>query len=274
MLNPEALEVALRKIANLEKAMLTKTRSDLQASLEMASARGLLHSSITRDNIIQIYSKHINALADESWRILREALDDVDTKYSDNINQEIEHFLANFIPKTPKDIDNKFCQHPGLFDDKTQARIGQQVTVAHNEATEKIRAEVASYTLKLKHKKDDRARSMVSIQGRDWLTVQVGDNNVATITANLRPDRHKELTKILLDLERDIKTLSDEKTTNQIDELLEIVRDGIDELKKSKPNEIKLRGHLSILFTTIQTIPALKQTIDWLAPAIGPLLGM
>jgi DNA-binding protein HU-beta len=100
--------------------------------------------------------------------------------------------------------------------------------------------------------------------------LQIGDGAIANVTQNIDSETRKQLTNVLEEISSKL-TQSDFTMPYSKEQIIELVRTGQGELKKSSPNMDKLGGLLLGLSVIIQTIANLKPFYSTLRQALSSI---
>ena len=99
-------------------------------------------------------------------------------------------------------------------------------------------------------------------------SIQTGDNSIANVIQNLDSEVKDQILKTLEDI-NSILAQSEIEIPIPKDELIEVVQESQEELKKQKPNVTRLKSLLITVGTSIQVVSSLKPAYEALKQALA-----
>ena len=235
---------------------------------DMAS-RGALLSGATLSLITASCALAIKNRAQLIWQTLFRFLTTTGISYSEMLAGELKALVTKHIPeKLMQDIIKQsanLVRSPNL---STQLEL--EIDLARRAALTKVGTEIDLFVYSLNRKiemiKKETSSTIFNIYSPIG-AIQTGDSSIANVTQTIDTEVKEQLNKVL-------EEISSKLIQSEIflpypkGEIIEIVQEGQEELRKQSPNITKLRNILPAVGTAIQTIASMKPAYEGLKQAL------
>lgn len=275
MLDKDIVKLAQDRIALEVGEQNTQVQKDLMKMVSEHSARGMLGSSATIIRSAEICGNAIKSRAQLAWQTYYRFITTGGVSYAPELKSELSALVASHLPEALPDISGfydrtaRHGQSPGAVKQQLES-----IYSARDAALATIDTEIGLFVHSLKAKPANAVESKSTIVNvySPVGSIQTGNNSVAhvnqTIDVKTKGILSTALTNLAAELAKPDCTIPFRK-----EDVIELVADSEQELKKENPNFTKLKGALSAIAGTVQTTASLKPAYDALKAACG-LIGV
>ncbi|MDO8271263.1 MAG: hypothetical protein Q7U82_04980 [Gammaproteobacteria bacterium] len=275
MLDKEIVKLARDRIAIEIEEQNTQIQKELTRMVSEHNARGMLRSGSTIIRSSEICCNAVKARAQLVWQIYYRFITTSGVSYSEELQPELSALVASHLPERLGDISgfyNQTARHAGGAGviEQGLANIG----AARNTALSTIETEIGLFAHSLKAKPANAVESKSTIVNvySPVGSIQTGNNSVAHVSQTIDVQTRNMLVSALTNLAAEVQK-PECTIPAQKDEVIELVAESEQELKKDKPNFTKLKGALAAIAGTVQTTASLKPAYEALKVASG-LIGI
>lgn len=275
MLDKEIVKLARDRIAIEIEEQNTQIQNELTRMVSEHNARGMLRSGSTIIRSSEICCNAVKARAQLVWQIYYRFITTSGVSYSEELQPELSALVASHLPERSGDINgfyNQTARHAGAAGviEQGLANIG----AARNAALSTIETEIGLFVHSLKAKPANAVESKSTIVNvySPVGSIQTGNNSVAHVSQTIDVQTRNMLVSALTNLAAEVQK-PECTIPAQKDEVIELVAESEQELKKDKPNFTKLKGALAAIAGTVQTTASLKPAYEALKIASG-LIGI
>jgi len=269
MLDEQVLKIAQDRIQleiNEQYENLLQEVARIKAEM---GARNMLHSSVVVNRVADLCVVAIKIRAQLVWQTLFRFLSTAGLSYYDNLAGDLKVVVARHLPMgTLNDLVRETAQlirGTDLF-----MQFQPQLDSARRAALAKIGTEidlfVHSLKKKVKMKKKEAASTVFNIYSPVG-AIQTGDSSIANVTQSIDTQVREQLIKVLEEIGVELSRL-DVTMPHPKGEIIELVDEGREELKRPNPNITKLRSMLSTVGISIQTVASMKPAYETLKQAL------
>jgi hypothetical protein len=273
MLNKDVVRIAEERLLLEIGEQTDSLNQEINRSERAAAASGSSRSGPAFRGLTNLYILYIRNRAQLVWQTLFRFLTTTGISYSDTLAEELKKLLAKHLPENLfKDILQQKATLVGQPDSFT--RLGPELDAARIAALAKVGTEIDLFVLSLKQKVEMKEKENSSTVFNIYSPVgaiQTGDSSIANVTQSIDSDVRDQLSKVLEEISSRLLQ-EDILLPNPKAEIIEIIQEGQEELKKQSPNITKLRGMLSSVGTSIHTIASMKpayETLKWALTFLG-----
>lgn len=267
MVDQKIVRIA-RERAQLEIVEQTaRLKEDIERVKAEMSARGVLCSGMTLKRITGICVDAVKIRVQLVWQIYFRFLTTSGISYSDTLANELKELVSYHLPEKLGDLKgyvrqiSALIRSPNLFD-----KVAPELDSARAAALAKIVTEIDLFVHALRKKYEIKTEGESSTIFNIYSpvgSIQTGEYSISNVTqsldADVRTALSEALNKISAMLTDSNITLPQPKV-----EIVELVDEGQQELKKNNPNFTKLRTLLSAVGCSIQTVANMKPAYDTL----------
>lgn len=253
--------------------LLNKNISQVIAQM---NARGVLHSSMTIQELAKVRSEEIKERINLAWETLYRFITTAGVSYSDDLADELKNVITGCIPEDLRGIKEspqKLMTQPTILSD-LHRKSEVELYRARVNKLQIINTEIDLFVHHLKNKDKEAeqgAKQTIYINAYSTVgTIQTGDYSTATVTQTVNPQHRKEIVDLLKEIEHLISQ-NNILPERQKEEIIEIISDGQKEIQKKKPNISKFKSYMLTTGVTIRTIASLKPLYDMLKASLIPL---
>jgi len=274
MIDKDVIRIAEERSRLEIGELIASLYQEIERIKRESSARGLLYSGATLNGITNACALTIKTMAQLIWQTLFRFLTTTGISYSETLANELKALVAKHIPENSfKGILKQNVEKagsPNLF-----THLGPQLDAARQAALAKVGTEIDLFVYSLKKKVEMKEKETSSTIFNIYSPVgaiQTGDSSIANVTQTIDTEVREQLRKVLEEIFLKL-TKEDIALPYPKGEIIEIVQEGQEELKKQSPNITKLRSMLSTVGTAIQTISSMKPAYDALKQIL-PFFGI
>lgn len=271
MVNQEIIRIA-RDRTQLEIAeQNARIEEEIERIKAEMSAKGLFHSSMTLARITDICADAVKTRGQLAWQTYFRFLTTAGISYSDTLADELKELVSYHLPEKLSDLKGYVKQNTNLVGqsdlfDCLALELGKARAATLAKVGTEIDLFVHSLRKKEEMKSEGKSATIVNIYSPVG-SVQTGDYSTANVTQHLDADVRVALSEALNQI---TATLADSKIAlpQPKAEIVELVYEGQQELRKNTPNITKLRSLLSAVGGSIQTVASMKPSYETLKQAL------
>jgi hypothetical protein len=271
MVDQEIIRIA-RDRTQLEIAeQNARIKEEIERIKAEMSARGTLHSSMTLKRITDICADAVKTRGQLAWQTYFRFLTTAGISHSDILANKLKELVSYHLPEQLGDLKGYVKQNadlvgsPNLFDG-----LAHELDKARAATLAKVGTEIDLFVHSLRKKEEmkieGKSSTVVNIYSPVG-SIQTGDYATANVTQHLDADVRAALSEALNQI---AATLADSNIAlpQPKAEIVELVDEGQQELKKNTPNITKLRSLLSAVGGSIQTVASMKPAYETLKQAL------
>ncbi|MBI3897512.1 MAG: hypothetical protein HY308_04345 [Gammaproteobacteria bacterium] len=277
MLDRELVKVARDRVELEISEANTKLRLEIERVKAEMSAQGRLRSGNTVMRITDLCVDAVNYRAHLAWLIYFRFISTAGVLYSSNLGGELKELVAYHVPEklaVLREHVKQAAQLGGSSEGGLAAQLEASLDAARDTTLAKVGTEIDLFVHSLKKREEKSAESRSTIFNiySPVGAIQTGSGSISSVIQSIdmgTKDRlHEALRKIQVDLGNELIFGEMPKA-----EIIELVHESREELCKEKPNLTKLRGGLSAIGASIQTIASMRPAYDALREALA-LIGV
>lgn len=268
MLNNDLIELANRQIQiaceEQQRSLNLKVR---QIRADMAK-RGMLSSS---NHILAIQEAYADITKERgilAWDILLRCISTVGITFNESLETELKSVIESHLPEHMNGFQsevNQFATQIGMPD--IVSRLPDAIGDARKRTLRKIFSEIELFILKLKVKPVELPYTpQINIHNSSIGALQTGNESVANVNQKIDTEINKSLLEALINISEALRSMGS-LPQNDIQEITELVNDGIQEIKKDNPNSSKLKAFVSTIGNAISFTADLKPAYESLKTA-------
>lgn len=267
MIDPQILKITDERIKIEIEQQNQHLRDEIKrVSAEMA-ARGLGHSGAMIGSISKLYKQYIKNQAHLIWQTLFRFITTSGISYSESLASDLKEIVSKYLPESFPDFKNYILKSASHFgSDNIYNEVESDLASTRGHTLRLIGTEIDLFVYSLREKskikESDNKSTILNIYSPVG-SIQTGDNAMANIIQNIDTDLKLQLDDTLKVIADGLEQL-DALPAHQKHEINDIVSEGREELKKDKPNSLKLKSLLTTIGTTIQTVASMKPAYDTL----------
>ncbi len=269
MLDKDVVRISEERLLLEINEQTQNLNQEINREERAATAKGSVLSGAHFNGIKNLCVLTINNRAHLVWQTLFRFFTTAGICYSETLAEELKALVAKHLPENLfKDIIDQKAQQYGKPD--SSIRYGPELDVDRKAALAKVGTEIDLFVLSLKKKvemKEKETSSMIFNIYSPVGAIQTGDSSIANVTQTIDSDVRDQLSKVLEEIS---SKLAQENIPlpHPKGEIIEIVQESQEELKKPSPNITKLRSMLVTVGTAIQTINSFKPVYETLKYAL------
>jgi hypothetical protein len=243
-----------------------------------ANARGLLHSSITLNMIIEHCCDAIAERGQLAWATIQEHIAAAGIVCFDGLNTQLRQAVAAHIPEGHGDVAaimERYLKRIQLRG--AHMREAERLDAAREKALAEAYGAVDLFVLSVRGKEARGAQGSRNVNiavNAPVAALQIGNSNVASVVQRWTVGKRDELLEALGRIEDGIRSEQIPDSVLQ-EQLRTLVREAQAEARQDNPNISRLKLCLSQLATAIRTVAALKpawmtlvEIANWLGRAV------
>jgi hypothetical protein len=267
----EATKVASKMISGQLADRDSQLRTDISKIRNEMAGRGVLQSGMTFSRIHSLCKTEIRNRARIVWQILFRALNTVKVHYSEELatalKKEVEKYFPKNLPKfnpilkEAAQLSNYKGKLPDLSNDRARALA-------------EVYGEIDLYVLALHSADEEEEKSGAQQNIYKFYSpvgaVQTGQNAIANVVQTI-DSQDREILLQALDTIKQSLAVSEELASYPKEEIIDLVEEAKTEIKKDKPNGLRLRSIITTVATAIQTVSILQKAYQALKVAVLPL---
>lgn len=269
MLDNRVIDLANRQIQLACEDQQQELANEIK-SIQMDTARrGMM---VSGSYIAAVQDACVRATTERGkfvWDILFRCITTVGVSYDENIEQQLKSA-----------VDKHFPEHMSSIKHHVQeaARIGRMPDIvskmpddigrARSAALRKIHSEIELFLMKLKTTPAEipYTPSQINIHHSTIGALQTGTGAIANISQQIDTQAIQEISNALTLIAKELASI-DALPQNEKSEIVELVDDGITELRKEKPNLSKIKSYISAIGNAVSFTANLKPAYETLKAA-------
>jgi hypothetical protein len=269
MLDQDVVRIAEERLLLEISDQTNNLNQEINRSQRAAAAKGSSLSGPAFRGITDLCILFIKNRTQLVWQTFFRFLTIAGISYSETLGEELKSLVAKYLPENLfKDILQQKATSVGQPDSFT--RLGPELDAARIAALAKVGTEIDLFVLSLKQKvelKEKETSSMIFNIYSPIGAIQTGDSSIANVSQTIDTEIREQLSKALEEISSRLAQ-EDIALPYPKGEVIEIIKEGQEELKKQFPNVTRLRGILSSVGTAIQTIASMKTAYEALKSAL------
>jgi hypothetical protein len=272
MLNEEIVRIARDRVLIEIAEQSIQIRQEIQCIKEEMAARGLLHSGATVTRVSGVCVDAIKVRAQIAWQVYFRFLTTSGIMYAETLSDDLKSQVAEHIPEPLDEIKDYVRQivllirMPQLID-----HVATELDVARRTALAKVGTEIDLFVQSLKRKQQMSSSTDASTVFNIYSpvgSIQTGDYAVSHVSQNIDTEVKGRLLDALAKISEHLA--SDEvRLSHPKQEVVELIEESRLEIEKSGPNMTKLRGMLSAIGGSIQTVASMAPAYEALKLALA-----
>jgi hypothetical protein len=266
MLDINVVEIAKDRIRLEITDQTENMHREISRIKSLAAANHSLQSGSTFSQIKELCILTIKNRAQMAWQTYFRFLTTAGISYSDTLADELKSMVAKHLPEG---MFNNLMKETAELVRSPRLFSNTDLEQARKNALRKIGTEIDLfvYSLKTKTEIKDKESSIIQNFYAPVGAIQTGDSSIANVTQSIDTEVREQLRQVLDEISSMVSKGSIDLPYPK-NEIIEIVLEGQEELKKESPNITKLRGMLSAVGTAIQTIASMKPAYEALKQAL------
>lgn len=248
-----------------------RIKEEIRSIKEKMNARGVLRSSMTLKQIADICADAIKFRGQLAWQTYFRFLTTSGISYSDTLANELKNLVLYHLPENLDDLKGYVKQDADLVGSpKMYDNLSQELDTARAATLARVGTEIELFVHSLRRKEEMQSEESNSTIFNIYSpvgSIQTGSSSIAYVTQHLDADVRSDLSKALTQIAAKLADLT-VSLTQPKNEILELIKEGQQELEKSSPNLTKLRSHLSTVGSSIQTVASMKPAYEALKQAL------
>lgn len=268
MIDNKIIELAHRQIqlaCEEQKNLISQELNRLKAEM---NKRGMYHSSNHILAIQDVYAKATSERINFAWEILLRCITTVGVTYDESLEEQLKATLDTHFPEHMNGLKyavQEAAQSLGM--PQVIPRLPDAVGDAHRIALRKAYSEIELFILKLKQAPIEQPYiPYISIHNSNIGALQTGNSSVANVNQQVNSDAIQAIEEALTAVAQSLANVEALPQNDKL-EVIELVHDGLHELKKDKPNHSKLKSFISTIGSAISFTADLKPAYDALKSA-------
>lgn len=268
MLDNSVIDLAHRQIQLACEKQLSDLEFELSSISANAAQNGMLRSST---HILEIQNAYANATTERgnfAWEILHRCITTIGISYDDQLEQQLKAAIEKHLPEHMDGLKYRVQQAADQFGmSDIVSRIPDKVEEARQHVRRTIYSEIELFILKLKTKPVELPYlPQINIHNSNIGALQTGTGSVANISQTINTKAIEEISNALIYMGSELKTV-ESLPQNDKSEIIELIVDGIDELKKEKPNLSKIKSYVSTIGGAVSFAANLRPAYESLKAA-------
>jgi len=276
MLDKNLQALLIKKIRNEIGSNMPSQSKEIEAIKSDMAARGMLRSGATHKRIYELIKGTIPNKSDIISKTIINEIEEFNLPPSDEYTVQLKSIARSLMPKTVESMVHTIHQNlvriGSPLAEKVKDRYTNDLTITLELCLRRMYDEIDFSLEKLKRRleaKKNADKSQIINVNAPVNVIQTGDYSIANIAQNFnessRDSLHKALELIETAIQKEPKLPDYPK-----EEIVEIIRESQEELKKNYPNISKIKSYLSTIGSAIQTTLSAKEIYGAvIKPAFG-----
>ncbi|MFC1732224.1 hypothetical protein ACFL6I_18100 [candidate division KSB1 bacterium] len=276
MIDEETIRLFNDRI-NIDFAERNKILKDgIQEIKEDENEKRMLHSGRTYSRIAELCADEIKVRNHIAWQTLFRILTTSGIVFSEQLASEIQSNMSTCLKANFTEIKEIFCMNVTSASKDIISHLHKMLNDSYDLSFKKVNNEIDLFTIWLKNTElsqnkkikthDEKFKIIVMNNYSPVGSIQIGNYTSATVTKIINKDDKKELIKALDIVEKGISAI-EKITTFPKDEVVDLVQESKNELSKDNPNKTKLRGLISTIGQSLQSVATLHSAYQALKSA-------
>lgn len=267
MLSDELLKMAATRIQIEFRDRIRYLEQEITQIKEESAARGAFGGSAMQLRIGEVIRQEYEIRAMIAWQTLSRVFSGqalpVDAQLITTLKNQLTDYLTGC-----HDLETQYQSTDTLMSPSVLPPLNELRQVA----LERIHSEIELSLLSAQATQNASGSSTIVNIYQPYGVVQTGSGSIATVVHTFGPDERNLILRALQAVE-DCTAEGTVVAPSERTQIQEVVSDTRAELEKEAPNPLKLRGALSTLATTIQTLGSARSAYD-LLKAAAALFGL
>jgi hypothetical protein len=229
--------------------------------------RGMLQSGWTVSALIQAVRQEYEIRARLTWQVLSRVLVGQPVQIDQTVSGDISAWINIWLTEECDDLE---LEHSFIVE-KLGFGSPEALSQLRGDALDNVGSEIEISLFQAKRTQEETGSATVVNIYQPYGIVQTGTGSVANWSQDVQPDQRDALRRAL-DAVQKAASEAHALSPGERIQLLEVVTDTREEVQKEVPNMIKVRGAVSTLGATVQTLgsaTAAYQLLKGAATLIG-----
>lgn len=270
MLEDELISIADRQIQLASEQQEDKLSEDIAKIRAELSKRGMLRSSNLVLMVQKACAQAISERGEFIWEILFRCIQTIEIEYDKNLEQQLKSIVSKHLPEQVESLSSLVLEAAKQARMQNLASLPDEVGKARGAVLNKIYTEIELFLVQLKHstpKATPYSPSQVyNFHNSNIGAIQTGNGSTANVTQQINPQSVPEVLRAFTLIQEKLLSIESLPSSDK-SEVIEIVDDGINELKKVKPNISKIKSFISAVGDSISLTADLKPAYEVLKSA-------
>lgn len=270
MLEDELISIADRQIQLASEQQEDKLSEDIAKIRAELSKRGMLRSSTLVLMVQKACAQAISERGEFIWEILFRCIQTIEIEYDKNLEQQLKSIVSKHLPEQVESLSSLVLEAAKQARMQNLASLPDEVGKARGAVLNKIYTEIELFLVQLKHstpKATPYSPSQVyNFHNSNIGAIQTGNGSTANVTQQINPQSVPEVLRAFTLIQEKLLSIESLPSSDK-SEVIEIVDDGINELKKVKPNISKIKSFISAVGDSISLTADLKPAYEVLKSA-------
>ncbi|MCZ6480130.1 MAG: hypothetical protein O6929_06980 [candidate division NC10 bacterium] len=274
MLDPKVIDLA----GKLIQVEFQERRQQLSREIEFVhnemAERGFGRSGVALARIRELCSREVEILARIVWQMLLRVISSIGLEPSETLAQELKAEVERYLPSDLPELTQIVKKQAYLVRiEQTPSTLNEARTHALNRVGVEIDLFVHSLISRAQAKEGEAVFPAPVIHIHSPVgVIQTGPGATANVLQDLGIEGRDELLRVLRLISERLAALPELPGSSK-EEVLELVKEGLTEIQKAKPNAIRLRSILTAVGPAIQNVGTLYSAYQALK-AVALLLGI
>lgn len=268
MLDIEIINLANRQIQLDIDRQVESLKIEIGRIGADASRRGVYLSSMHFQLVEKACANAVIARGEFVWNILFRCINTVGVSYDADIEQQLKTAVNIHFPEHMNDLKHYVEEIAKKIGMLNTSSLPNEIEKARLASLNKIYTEIELFLLKLKKTPSEAPYNppQINIHNSNIGALQTGSGSTANVSQQIDTHAVQEIIKALTLLQKELPSI-EALPQNDKSEIIELVDDGIIELKKEKPNFSKVKSFISSIGAAIGVTADLKPAYDTLKVA-------
>jgi hypothetical protein len=272
MIDEETARIARDRLLIEIDEQASQILQDIERIKREVMKAGKLRSGETVRRVSDICVDAIKIRAQIAWQVYFRFLTTAGITYAETLSEELKSLVAEHIPEPLGEIKGYVKQivgqigMPHLFD-----HFAPELDAARRTALAKVGTEIDLFVQSLKRKQQTSSNSDASTVFNFYSpvgSIQTGDYAVSNASQNIDTEVKERLLDSLDKISKQLA--SDEVRLSQPkEEVVCLIEESRLEIENTRPNMTKLRGTLSAIADSIQTVASMAPAYETLKRALA-----
>jgi hypothetical protein len=270
LLEDELISIADRQIQLASEQQEDKLSEDIAKIRVELSKRGMLRGSTLVLMVQKACAQAISERGEFIWEILFRCIQTIEIEYDKNLEQQLKSIVSKHLPEQVESLSSLVLEAAKQARMQNLASLPDEVGKARGAVLNKIYTEIELFLVQLKHstpKATPYSPSQVyNFHNSNIGAIQTGSGSTANVTQQVNPQSVPEVLRAFTLIQEKLLSIESLPSSDK-SEVIEIVDDGINELKKVKPNISKIKSFISAVGDSISLTADLKPAYEVLKSA-------
>ena len=267
-------ETFIDRVERLSRVQIEERRKQLSVSIsriiEEMVAKNALRSGATITKVTSVCAREIENVGLLVWANIKRVHQTLNLPYSEDFRADFKEIIQQYVSRAMLDMI------PIVAQKSEQAGSNSPpfdaLDKAENSIIETLDVEVDLYVDSLRQMKlarDEGSSTTLNITGNVGV-VQTGLNAFANVAQVFNEQYNQELIQVLTDVRDSLDNLRAAEAPGKED-MLDIIKDTVDELRKQKPNRSKILSLINTIVSFTATVSAMSSVYQQLKTILTPL---